>query len=72
MPSKFCFTPMPKRRKTSEARIARTEHRNIIEELTTSVLSGPSASISSDVEVMDSHVLPAKPTTRDIGIQCGK
>ena len=57
---------MPKRQKTSEARIARTEHWDIIEELTTSVLSGPSASISGDVKVMDSHVLPAKPTTRDM------
>ena len=57
---------MPKCRKTSEARIARTEHRDIIEALMTSDLNGPSASISGDVEVMDSH---AKPTTRDIGIQ---
>ena len=26
VPTKFCFVPVPKRRKTSEARIARAEH----------------------------------------------
>ena len=65
VPTKFC-----KRRKTSEARIARAEHRDIIKELaTTSFLNIPSASTSSDVEAVGSHVL--KPTTQDIGIQCG-
>ena len=68
--TKFCFAPVPKRQKTSEARIARAEHRDIIEELTTtSFLNIPSASTSSDVEAVGAHVL--KPTTRDIGIQCG-
>ena len=77
VPTRFSFVPVPKRRKTSELRIARAEHRDIIEELTTSVLSGPpvsSTSSASDGEaVMDSseHVLPIKPATRDVGIQCG-
>ena len=58
VPTKFCFAPVPKCRKTSEARIARAEHRDIIEKLTTtSFLNIPSASTSSDVEAVGSHVL---------------
>ena len=63
--------PVPKHQKTSEARIARAEHRDTIEQLTTSLHSGPSTAISSDAEVMESDVTPVKPTTRDVGIQCG-
>lgn len=63
VPTRFCFVPVPERQKTSEAKIARDEHRDTIEELTTSFLSGPSTTISSDVEVMDSHVPSVKPTT---------
>jgi len=71
VPTKFCFVPVPKRRKTSEARIARAEHRDTIELLTTSSLGSPSTAISSDGEVMESNAPPVKPTTRDVGIQCG-
>ena len=78
VPTKFSFVPVPKRRKTSELRIARAAHQNIIEELTsTSLLNDPpvsSISSASDGEaVMDSteYVVPIKPATRDVGIQCG-
>ena len=67
VPTKFCFAPVPKGQKTSEARTARAEHRDIIEELTTtSFLDIPSASTSSNAETVSSHVL--KPTNIDIGI----
>ena len=54
VPTKICFTPMPKHQQTSEARTVRTEHQDIpvIEGLTTSVLSGPSAPISSDAVIL--------------------
>ena len=69
-PTKFCFVPIPKRQKTSEARIARAEHQDTIEHLTTPLLTSPSIAISSE-EVMESDVPPVKPTTRDVEIQCG-
>jgi len=68
VPTKFCFAPVPKLRKTSEARIARAERRDIIEELT--FISSPSTSTCGDGEATCFSVLPVKPTTRDIGVQC--
>ena len=61
LPSVFSFVPPPKRRKTSEARIAQATHRGIIDELLSSA-AGPS-SLQDDAE--------SEPITKDVGIQCG-
>ena len=64
VPSVFSFAPPPKRRKITEARIARAEQQATIKQLVYSSQCssepGTSTSISS-----------AAPATRDIGIQCG-
>ena len=65
VPSVFSFVPPPKRRKTSEARIAQATHRGIIDRVIDELLSpaaGPS-SLQDDAE--------SEPITKDVGIQCG-
>ena len=57
VPSVFCYAPPPKRRKTSEARIALATHRDMINEL---LSAGPS------------NEFKPEPRTKDMGIQCGK
>ena len=59
VPSVFSFVPLPKRRKTSEARIAQAAHRGIIEELLSP--PDPSSQLNDAPE----------PRTKDVGIQCG-
>ena len=54
-------TPPPKRRKTSEARIAQATHRGIIDELLS-----PAADPSSQQDDPEPG-----PLTKDVGIQCG-
>ena len=61
VPSVFSFVPPPKRRKTSEAKIAQATHRGIIDELL-SPAAGPSSQ-QDDAE--------SEPLTKDVGIQCG-
>ena len=56
VPSVFSYVPPPKRRKTSESRIAQATHRGIINELLS-----PGPSQQSEPE----------PLTKDVGIQCG-
>jgi len=53
--------PPPKRRKTSEARIAQATHRGIIDELLS-----PAADPSSQQDDPEPG-----PLTKDVGIQCG-
>ena len=61
VPSIFCYAPPPpKRRKTSEARIALATHRDTINEL---LSAGPSN---------HQNELESEPRTKDVGIQCGK
>ena len=55
VPSVFSYVPPPKRRKTSEYRIAQTTHQDIINELLS-----PGPSQQSEPE----------PFTKDVGIQC--
>ena len=57
VPSVFSYMPPPKRRKTSEARIAQATHRGIINEL---LSPGPSSQQNEP-----------EPLTKDVGIQCG-
>ena len=61
VPSIFCYAPPPpKRRKTSEARIALATHRDTINEL---LSAGPSN---------HQNELESEPRTKVVGIQCGK
>ena len=60
VPLVFCYAPPPKRRKTSEARIALATHRDVINEL---LSAGPSN---------QPNEFEPEPHTKDVGIHCGK
>ena len=54
------YVPPPKRRKTSETRIALATHRDMVNELLSAGLSN------------HQNELESEPRTKDVGIQCGK
>ena len=58
----FAFNSPPKRRKLSEARQAKAQHKAVVNELL-----GDSIGESSEAEFTEPII-----ATRDIGIQCGK
>ena len=60
VPTIFSFHSLPKRRKLSEARQAKAQHRSVVEELLEEQ--------TSDVATETERVV----TTRDVGTQCGK
>ena len=61
VPTVFAFNSPPKRRKLSEARLSRAEHKAVVGELL-----AEKEPDSSEAEFLE----PV--TTRDVGIQCGK
>ena len=65
VPTIFAFNSPPKRRKFSEARQAKAQHRAVVEEL----LEKEEVASCSSVGPLESAAVV---TTRDVGIQCGK
>ena len=66
VPTIFAFNQSPpKRRKLSEARQAKAQHRAVVEEL----LEKAEVASCSSVEPLKTAAVA---TTRDVGIQCGK
>ena len=61
VPTVFAFNLPPKRRKLSEARLSRAEHKAVVGELLAE--KEPDSSKAEFLEPV---------TTRDVGIQCGK
>ena len=57
----FSFNSPPKRRKLSEARLARAKHKAVVNELLG----------EKEADIAEAEFLEAV-TTRDVGIQCGK
>ena len=62
MPTVFAFNSPPKRRKLSEARQAKAQHKAVVNKLL-----GDSTGESAEAESIEPII-----TTRDIGVQCGK
>ena len=60
VPSVFCYAPLPKRGKTSEAQIALATDCDMIKEL---LSAGPSN---------QQNEFEPEPHIKDVGIQCGK
>ena len=60
VPTIFSFSSLPKRRKLSEAKQAKAQHRSVVEELLKEQ--------NSDVATETARVV----TTQDVGTQCGK
>ena len=62
VPSVFAFNSPSKRRKLSEARQAKAQHKAVVNELL-----GDSTGESAEAEFIEPII-----TTQDIGVQCGK